>query len=115
MKKIFNLLFVGAAILGLASCGGQETTGGGEVTDETIDVSLFEDLKEIRLSSYQTGTEVSNTHNLKQIAPYDDTYKITTNENTKCEIFDTTGKNLLTLTENQYGTLDLKKDEIVYT
>ena len=115
MRKILSLLFATAAMFGLASCDfGQITTGGGEVTNETIDVSLFEQLKELRFSSYETGTEVSKVHNLKQVAPYDDTYKISTNENTTCEIYDTTGKNLLTLGKNERASLDLQKDEVVY-
>ena len=115
MKKFFSLLFISLGMLALASCDfGSKTTGGGEVTGETIDVSLFEGLKDIRFSSYESGTEVSTVHNLKQVAPYDDTYKVSTNANTTCEIYDTNGNNLLTLDKSQHATLDLKKDDVVY-
>ena len=118
MRKVFSLLFISLMVLGLASCDSStqktEETGGGEVTKETIDVSLFEDLRGVRFSSYESGTEVSTIHNLKQIAPYDDTYKVSTNANTKCGIYDTDGNNLLTLNVSEKGSLDLKKDQVVY-
>ena len=113
MKKILCLLFISLVMFALAACNDNETEGG-ETMKNTIDVNLFEDLKEIRLSSYESGTEVSTIHNLKQIAPYDDTYKITTNANTTCCIYNSNGKLLLSLDKGNNDSLDLKKDDIVY-
>ena len=76
MKKFLCFIFISLMTLGIVACSDSQTTGGGEVPKDTIDTTLFKDLKEIRFSSYESGTEVSTVHNLKQVAPYDDTYKI---------------------------------------
>ena len=87
--KIVKFLILCLSICCLVACGGtNESSGsiGGSASmsqlKSNVDVSLFNESKEIRLSSYQTGTEESIIHYLKQKAPYNDNYKFKTNKYT---------------------------------
>ena len=94
--KLFKMFALGFCILSLASCdlGGTGSGNGGEqiVEKNKIDLNLFEKCKDIRFSSYQSGSETSLTHYLKQIAPYDDSYKVKTNKYTTCSLYNAKGE-----------------------
>ena len=113
MKKLIALLICFVCLFTMAACNEEEqsvVTGA-----ETIDTSLFSECDEIRFSSFYTGTEKGLKRYLKQVAPYDDTYTITTGEFTTCDIYDSEGKLLVAVPANSSEDLELKKDQIVYT
>ena len=110
MKKTFSLLSVFLLLFIFAACNSATTT----TTNNKLNLSLFDNVKEWRLSSYESGTEVSSEHYLKQIAPYDDTYKFEAQTSTSCKVYDADGEKLLALEPGAKGSLDLKKDELVY-
>ena len=113
MKKVFGLLSICLFLFGLTACN-EQGTGGETQMEQGINMSLFANSKELRLSSYQSGTEISTVHYLKQRAPYDDSYKFKTNANTTCSIYNSNGESLLDLEKGSKGELELKKDEILY-
>jgi hypothetical protein len=106
MKKITIFLSVFLSLFIFTACNTEK--------NNKVDLSLFNNVKEWRLSSYESGTEVSTEHYLKQKAPYDDKYKFETNLNTSCKIYDSDGDPLLELEPSTKGSLNLKKDDIVY-
>ena len=109
--KIFRLILLFISALTLVACNNGNDIGGDSMK---IDTTLFSNSKQIRLSSYESGTEASTTHYLVQKAPYDDVYKFKTNDYTTCEVYDSNGNGLLTVNKNDRQTLELKKDDIVY-
>ena len=117
--KFLNSLLMSLCVLGLISCdvgnnSNTESIKGDGSMAETIELSLFEKSKQIRLSSYSSGSENSNVHYLKQIAPYDDSYKFKTNEYTSCEIYDKDGKLIAEVPAKTRKSIELSKDDIVY-
>ena len=85
-----------------------------KVVEPDIDLALFKNASEIRLSSFCTGSEGSKKFYLKQIAPYDDTYKIETNSYTTYELYDSNGVLIAVIKPNEKKSLDFKKDELIY-
>ena len=119
--KYLRFIILGLCMFGLLGCNtnnipDDKTTGGVTVNPEikTIDLSLFNNLKNLRFSSYESGTEASLVHYLKQIAPYDDTYKIKANKYTTVEIYDKDGKEIITVVPTSKESIDLKKNDILY-
>lgn len=116
--KLFKSLLMSFCILSLASCdfviNSDSISTGGNSMVEKVDFSLFENSKQFRFSSYSSGSEISNIHYLKQIAPYDDSYKVKTNEYTTCKIYDSQGNILVDIPANTRKNISLKKDDIVY-
>lgn len=119
--KIFKFITLGLCLLGLVSCSlgngsDNKTTGGVTMNPEvkTIDLTLFNNSKNLRFSSYESGTEVSTTHYLKQIAPYTDTYKVKSNKYTTVDIYDSNGLLITSVDHTVKQSLELNKDDIVY-
>ena len=114
MKKIFTVVSVILSLLIFTACNDTTTTTTTTKNKNAIDLAMFEELKEWRLSSYSSGTEVSTEHYLRQRAPYDDNYEFETNANTTIRIYDTTGKRLLYLEPESTSSLYFNKDEVIY-
>ena len=115
--KYLRFFVLGLCLLGLVSCNTNDvpddkTTGGVTLNPEikTIDLNLFNNSKDLRFSSYESGTESSVVHYLKQIAPYDDTYKVKANKYTTVEIYDKDGKEIKTIVPTTKESIDLKKN-----
>ena len=77
----------------------EEGTKEGETVVEKnkVDLSLFEGCKDLRLSSYYGGADLGLTHYLKQVAPYDDSYRVKTGKYTKVSYYDADGEELLVI------------------
>ena len=117
--KLFNSLLMGLCVLSLVSCdignsSSTSSTKGDSDMTKTIELSLFENSKQIRLSSYSSGSETNNVHYLKQIAPYDDSYNFKTNEYTSCEVYDKEGKIIAEIPAKTKKSIELSKNEVVY-
>ena len=124
--KFLKSILMSFCVLSLASCdlvvnpgsGGNNNSNSSSEGEssmvETIDLSLFENSKQIRFSSYSSGSENGNVHYLKQIAPYDDSYKIKTNEYTSIELYDKNGKKIDAIGAKTRKSIELKKNDIVY-
>ena len=117
--RIVKLLIMCLCLIGLASCniGGDDNgnSEGGSAVENTVDLTLFKDCKELRFSSYFGGADLGLVHYLKQVAPYDDSYKIKTNKNTTCKFYDKDGYILATVEPNKALTIELAANDIVYT
>ena len=117
--RIVKLLIMCLCLLGLASCniGGDDNgnSEGGSTVGNTVDLTLFKDCKELRFSSYFGGADLGLVHYLKQVAPYDDSYKIKTNKYTTCKFYDKDGYILATVEPNKALTIELAANDIVYT
>ena len=117
--RIVKLLIMCLCLFGLASCniGGDENgnSEGGSAVENTVDLTLFKDCKELRFSSYFGGADLGLVHYLKQVAPYDDSYKIKTNKYTTCKFYDKDGYILATVEPNKALTIELAANDIVYT
>lgn len=116
--KLFKTLMMSFCMLSLMSCefvtNQNSISTGGNNMSETVELSLFNNSKQIRFSSYSSGSESSTTHYLKQIAPYDDTYKIKTNEYTSCSFYNKNGELIDSVAAKTKKSISLKKDDIVY-
>ena len=117
--KFLKSLIVSCCMLSLVSCdviqmGSSNSEGSGGVNMlEKVELSLFENAKQIRFSSYSSGSENGATHYLKQIAPYDDSYKIKTNEYTSVELYDKDGNLIDKVPAKTRKSIELKKDDVV--
>ena len=110
MKKLFILLICFVGLFTLAACNEDEPQEIEHVVKETIDVTDLSKTEAVRFSSFFTGAEKSLEHYLKQVAPYDDTYTITTSEFTTCDVYDADGKLLVSVDKNE--TKDLKLTQL---
>ena len=117
--RIVKILIMCLCLIGLASCniGGDENgnSEGGSAVENTVDLTLFKDCKELRFSSYFGGADLGLVHYLKQVAPYDDSYKIKTNKYTTCKFYDKDGYILATVEPNKALTIELAANDILYT
>ena len=111
--RLFKFFGVCFCTLGLTAC----TTGRNvepPKKEPDVDLSIFKDCKETRFSSYYGGVDLGEVHYLKQVVPYDDTYTVETDENTKYIFYDVDGYKILSLNPNCKGDVELKKDDVVY-
>ena len=123
--RLFRIFVLCLCIVGLTSCkitinqpndDEEIVESGGEVEVEkkTIDLSLFNECKDLRLSSYFGGSDLGFVHYLKQVAPYDDTYKVKTEKFTRCTYYNAEGVEILTVEPNKTMTMELKAHDVVY-
>ena len=122
--RLFKIFIMCLCLVGLASCkitinrpSDEEVDvedGGTEVEKKTIELSTFDNCKDLRLSSYFGGADLGLVHYLKQVAPYDDTYKVKTDKFTKCTYFDASGVEIVTVEPNKSKTMELKANDVVY-
>ena len=108
--RIVKILIMCLCLFAIASCqiesGENNKTEGGNSVGNKVDLSLFNDCKEVRLSSYFGGSDLGLVHYLKQIAPYDDSYKIKTGKFTKCSYYDKDGEIIATIEPNKSQTIE---------
>ena len=114
--KILKFLSLLLCVFCIASCNFGNNSGGNNVNPDTkkIDLKLFNNSKDLRFSSYESGTEISTVHYLKQIAPYTDSYKVKANKYTTVEIYDSTGTIIISIEPTVKQTIELKEKDVVY-
>ena len=115
MKKLFILLICFVGLFTLAACNEDEPKEVEHVVKETIDVTELSKTDAVRFSSFFTGAEKGLERYVKQVAPYDDTYTITTSETTTCDLYDATGKLLVSVDKNATEEIKLEENQVVYS
>lgn len=83
--------------------------------ETVMDASLFKNSRKVRISSFYTGADDTQTLYFKQYAPYDDSYTFKTNSNTTIELYSVTGKEIAVIEPNSRKTLNFIQNEIILT
>ena len=107
-KKSLNILMVLLILLSFMFIGCEQEV------EEKLDMTEFNNCPTIRFSSFNTGSAVNDKFYLKSLVPYDDTYRVKTDETTSYKLYDGEGKLIVDVKPNTKHNISLKKDQIVY-